>query len=375
MKTKLPTALLGLLLMGLSLASLGFGPPKLVDSATGDNPIYQQQLRLLSQGTPPTVEARAQLIIDVATGKVAWGRNIHQRLAPASTTKIMTAIVAMEKGNLNDRIVIKPKHMIEGSSMGLQPGDVVTLEDLLWGLLLPSGNDAALAIADLVGGSTPNFVKMMNDKALELGLEDTHFTTPHGLDEPGHYSSAYDLAVMSRYALKKPLFARIVATSHQVVQANRTFNLENANQLLEGKNSLPGVNGIKTGLTDDAGDCLVASVTRNSHQVIVVVMGTPARGPAATRLINFAFEQFTWVPLRPPLFSQWLEGDGKAWDLTLGQSWEEMVPLWQRFSPRLAVNLRRSNGLDPSLPWGMASYFIGDSKIAELALFPKITQH
>jgi len=357
----------GLVVLWLSLSSLAFGPPKLVESDTGDFPIYGADLQLISESAPPKQMGTAELIMDEATGKVVYQRNANNRVAPASTTKIMTAIVALEQGNLTDTITITNDHMVEGSIMGLLPGDVVTLEDLLWGLLLPSGNDAALAIADLVGkGSVEYFVFLMNEKVAELGLQDTNFTNPHGLDEDGHYSSAYDLAVMGRYAMSKPVFAEMVATQRKVVQANRTLILDNTNQLLRQQGLNVKVGGIKTGFTENAGDCLVAAVERNGRQMIIVVMGSQGRVQAAKQLADYAFSNFTWVPLRPPLVSGATGADGSR--LPVEPYLWEMTPLWQRYYVNSAVFLEKKA---PDNRLGTATYTVGGVPVAEIGLYAR----
>ncbi|MDP2659964.1 MAG: D-alanyl-D-alanine carboxypeptidase, partial [Dehalococcoidia bacterium] len=174
---------------------VGFSPPGITASDEALAPLRPSDLRKMLAIQRPDLTASAALIMDAATGKVVFEKQSHQRRAPASITKMMTAIVALEKGKLADKITVPRIPLPEESSMGLAWGDVLTLEDLLWGLLLPSGNDAATVIAySLGGGSMSAFVDMMNQKASQMGLKDTHFVNPHGLDEEGHYSTAYDLA-------------------------------------------------------------------------------------------------------------------------------------------------------------------------------------
>ena len=358
-----------LLLFVFSLPSLGFGPPKLIESDSPKLPVYQHQLTLIRRCSPPEVRAKAALIMDASTGRVVFQRNAHQRLAPASTTKIMTAIVALERGSLNDKIVIQQRHLAEDpfneSVMGLTVGDVVTLEDLLWGLLLPSGNDAARAIADHIGGSEERFMEMMNEKASELGLKNTHFTNPHGLDEAGHFSSAYDLAVMSRYALANPIFAKIVASRNHIVQASRSYQLQSGNELLYPQYRVPGVDGVKTGFTENAGDCLVASVTRAGHQVIVVVTGAEDRVAAAVPLIDYAFNSFTWLALKAPAGCCASDVEGNGCSVLLSQTREEMLPQWQKYYLNCSVHLRGDPNPDGV---GVVTYSVGGMELAKLSL-------
>lgn len=327
------------------------------------------------------MNAAAGLIMDGATGKVVFEFNSHSRRAPASLTKIMTAIVAFERGNLSEKVRVKNMSLPQEAAMGLWPGDVLTLEDLLWGLLLPSGNDAAEVIADYVGGSTENFVRMMNEKAAQLGLKDTHFVNPHGLDEDGHYSSAYDLAVMARYALNNALFARMVASQTHVVQASRTFYLQNYNYLLRPSQGVPGADGVKTGYTDDAGDSLVGSVSRDGRRIITVTLGAGIgeRTSEAIKLINYAFSSFTWVDLKLPPFWRIADLDGQRRPVVLKGSPAEMVPLAAeaaiRASIRPILRLNRNAaasstslvGNPPSLAsMGTVTFYVADSPLVEL---------
>lgn len=247
--------------------------------------------------------------MDAESGHVVWGYREHERIAPASTTKIMTALVALERGNLSDKITIRYDYVksLEGtgsSLMGLVVGDTVTLEDLLYGLLLPSGNDAALVIGYLIAGSPEQFLGLMNQKAAALGLRNTHFSNPHGLDADDHYSSAYDLAELGRVALRNPVFAKIVASPRAVREASRDFLLGNTNRLLDQPEIAAGINGIKTGSTERAGDSIVASATRNGRTVVIAAMGTRGRDPDVVKLLDFAYAGFRWARLPEPVFAQ-----------------------------------------------------------------------
>lgn len=187
----------------------------------------------------PQTGAEAFILMDAGSGRVLTGKNTEQELAIASTTKIMTALVALETGNLSDKVAVKQNHLKEGSSMYLRAGEVLTLEELLYGLLLPSGNDAAECIADHCGGGVERFVARMNEKAAALGMTHTSFANPSGLDAQGHYSCALDMARLAAYAMREPTFARIAATRTAAVGERM---LGNHNKLLA---SLEGCTGLR----------------------------------------------------------------------------------------------------------------------------------
>ena len=249
---------------------------------------------LSSAATPPSVVGESAILIDETSGAVLYEKDPHAHLAPASVTKIMTALIALERGNPDDRVEVNiDSRTMRGSTvMGLIPGERLSLEDLLYGMMLPSGNDAALAIAEHISGSTPNFVALMNQRANELGLVDTHFVNPHGLDNPAHYSSAYDLAVLARIAMQRADFRTIVNTKYRVVKGMlATYQLGTLNPLYS---RLAGVDGVKTGFTRNARQTLVGSVTRNGHRVIVVVLKSPDRASDGVGLLNWAFDAYSW---------------------------------------------------------------------------------
>lgn len=352
-----------LMLLVAACCSLGFGPPSLTESDSGLLPVRKAQLGQLGTGLPPNPAAQAALIMDMETGRPLLERNARTQLAPASITKVMTAVVALEHGNLEDRVTAVADDLVEGSSMGLQVGDTVTVEQLLWGMLLPSGNDAAQSLARHIGGgSVDAFVRLMNEKAAALLLANTKFANPHGLDQAGHYSTAYDLAVLSRYAAAKPLFAKMAATKEFTVSLNRPLILRNTNQLLFASD-VPGVNGIKTGFTDRAGDSLVASANRDGRRVLVVVLGTQNRSSAAAGLIEFAYRFYAWVSLAP--------GSGLLHDFGEVEQQRVMVPAWQRFYTRYTLE-RFQPPQAPgaaNAPQGLLRVQVGRDEVAQQALY------
>lgn len=211
------------------------------------------------------LSATAALLMDADSGAVLYELNGDTELRIASTTKIMTALVALERAQLSDTITITPVHMAEGSSMYLTPGETVTVEELLYGLLLCSGNDAALALADCCGG-LEDFVQAMNDKAASLGMAHTSFANPNGLDQEGHYSTARDMAVLASYAAQEPTFRRICSTKTACVGSR---SMTNHNRLLT---QLEGCIGMKTGYTTLAGRTLVSCVERAGRRLVAVTL-------------------------------------------------------------------------------------------------------
>ena len=242
----------------------------------------------------PDVNSRACVVIDRKTNSVLFGKNENSKKKMASTTKIMTATIIIEKCNLTDTIEISKKAAgTGGSRLGLKTGDKITVLDLLYGLMLRSGNDAAVALAEYAGGDINGFAELMNAKALELGLTNTHFETPHGLDSNEHYTTAYELALLSNYALNNPTFAKIVGTKNYTITINSSpKDLSNTNELL---GNMQGVYGIKTGFTNGANRCLVTACKRNNMDIICVVLGADTkkfRTIDSIKLINYVFNNF-----------------------------------------------------------------------------------
>ncbi len=245
-------------------------------------------------GAPPAVNAASIAVVDEASGALLYGVDPHHELAPASLTKIFTALVALRYGNLQQTITAQfdPSQLTDSTLMGIHPGETYTLEDLLAGLLLPSGNDAALAIANGIGGSETRFVGLMNAEATDLGLPDSHFVNPHGLDAPGHYSSAADLALAARYGMiHDPEFAKLVGRQSWTVHGTRSFTMTNLNRFLR---DYPGADGVKIGYTDNAGHTIVASATRNGHRVYVALMNCGDIVNDSVPLFDWVFANFQW---------------------------------------------------------------------------------
>jgi len=243
---------------------------------------------------PPSVSARAAIVIDAESGAVLMDKSAHQALPPASLTKILTALVALQNVDLKRRVIARFSYDEldpDGTAMGLRPGDELTIEDLLYGLMLPSGNDAALVLARVVAGNEAAFVGMMNRAVLVNGLKGTRFVNTHGLDALGHATSAYDIAQIARLAMRDPRFATIAAADSWTVRGTRTYTVYNRNPFLR---SYHGADGVKTGWTEDAGSTIVASATRHGHRVIVALMDTRDRVGESAALMDWAFANFRW---------------------------------------------------------------------------------
>jgi len=268
-----------------------------------ETPIPPRQTGRWSAGTdigwlltdPEQLSAASAVLMDADTGAILFARHPMEQRSPASTTKIMTALLILEEGRLDEKVVITDRAAaVGGTGLGLRRGQQVTLGDLLWAILLKSANDAALAAAEHVGGSTEGFVAMMNAKAAALGMQGTRFANPHGLDDPDHYSTALDLAILTRQALRNPAFAHMVQTREARLTVRMGRNgrvvkqriLRTHNQLL---GQFVGADGVKTGYTERAGRCLVASATRGEHQLITVLLNDSRRWIEAAALLEYGF--------------------------------------------------------------------------------------
>lgn len=245
----------------------------------------------------PDINARHSVVIDRKSKQILYGKKETEKCKMASTTKIMTAIVVLENSNLSDIVTISKKSAnIGGSRLGLSTNDKITVENLLYGLLLCSGNDAAVALAEHVGGSVEGFADLMNKKVLELNLCATNFVTPHGLDNDDHYTNAYELAIITDYALQNQIFKKIVGTKNYTIILNGyPKNISNTNELL---GNLSGVYGVKTGFTNGANRCLVTCCKRADLDIICVVLGCDTkkfRTQDSIKLINYIFNNYLVV--------------------------------------------------------------------------------
>lgn len=233
------------------------------------------------------ISAESAILVDAQTGRVLYEKNADKQSLIASTTKIMTALVVCEQTNVLDRVCIPKEAVgIEGSSIYLKEGEILTVQELLYGLMLHSGNDAAVALAIYCAGTVEGFAERMNDKARCLGMKDTHFVNPNGLDAPGHYSTAKDMALLAAYAMENPFFAQTVSAK-TVKISNRT--LQNHNKLLW---QLEGADGVKTGYTKAAGRILVSSAIRQGRRLVMVTMNDPNDWQDHKKLMEEGFSRY-----------------------------------------------------------------------------------
>ncbi|WP_026893729.1 D-alanyl-D-alanine carboxypeptidase family protein [Clostridiisalibacter paucivorans] len=257
---------------------------------------------------------KSAILIDAETGNVLYQKDMHKKMYPASTTKIMTAILALENSELTDMVTVDKKspYEVDGSHIALEPGEVLSMNDMLHALLIESANDAALVIARHISGSVEEFAKLMNKKAIEIGAKNTNFVNPNGLPDQNHTTTAYDLAMMARYAMQNKTFKKIVSNYKYTIPATEIKgeprNLFSANRLLYGTGAsnkinvdgkvvdikYPDADGIKTGYTDVARNCLVSTAIRGDTRLIAVVLGAEGKNVYVDthKLLNYGFDNF-----------------------------------------------------------------------------------
>lgn len=291
--------------------------------------INSQIVETLETSSPetnlPDINSRAAVVIDRATSTILYGKKETEHRKMASTTKIMTCLLVIENCDLSETIEVSKKSAgTGGSRLGLKTGDKITINDLLYGLMLCSGNDTAVALAEHIGGSIEGFAEIMNNRAKELGLENTHFVTPHGLDADEHYTTAYELAKLTNYALNNEIFAKIVGTKTYTVTINGyTKTISNTNELL---GNLNGVYGVKTGFTNGANRCLVTACKRNNLDIICVVLGADTkkfRTQDSIKLIEYSFKTFTPVNVQELVnkkFEEWKKENMNCFEIIKGQT-------------------------------------------------------
>lgn len=364
------SARLSLLHMGLWFCLLamcvGFGPPVLTD---GDRPA----LRLAPENVDalvrvrdvPNVTAASALVVDLKSGLALYEKAAAEARPPASMAKLMTALVVIDQAPLDDVVVVsQTAASTPGSRMGLNTGDRLTVLELLYGLLLPSGNDAAVALAQHVAGTQADFVDLMNARAGAMGLSSTRYANVHGLDAPGQVTSATDLFALARAALQDPNIAEIVAVRSVTIGGRQ---LQNTNELL---GSYDGANGVKTGTTDDAGECLVASVTRAGRTTLLVELGSTDRFGDARKLLDYAAEAYVWHNAGLPASAlAWVTGnDDRYYRLRSESTSDIFVPAWQQSLLLPVVRLDAGAVMTSTAPIGELWWVLGSELVATVPL-------
>ena len=271
----------------------------------------EQVLQTVSEAVnEPKINSRYAIVLDRSSKAILYGKNEITKTKMASTTKIMTSLIVIENSKLDDIVEISAKAAgTGGSRLKIKKGDKISVKDLLYGLMLRSGNDAAVALAEYIGGSIEGFAILMNKKAKELGLENTNFVTPHGLDSEDHYTTPYELAILTDYALKNETFSNIVKTKTCNICVNGiSRTISNTNELL---GYLNGVYGVKTGFTNGAGRCLVTSAKRGNLDIICIVLGADTKKIRTTdsvKLIEYTFANFENIDIKAKIeeeFNRW----------------------------------------------------------------------
>ena len=314
--------------------------------------------------------ARAACVLDAQTGRVLFESNMHERLPMASTTKVMTALLAIENGNLTDGVTCSENAFgVSGTSIYLSLGETLTLEEMLLGLMLSSGNDAAVAIAEHIGGSVQGFLDMMHARAREIGAFNTHFATPHGLPNDDHYTTAYDLSLIAREAMGNAVFRRLVSTQRaNITWQGRTYDrvLQNKNRLLS---DYPGATGIKTGYTSKAGRCLVFGAQRDGLELVGVVLGCSDWFDEAERLMDgcFGTYQMTRVLALTEPAGEIAVTDGREESVGLCVMQELSAPLKQGESAQIVLDVPDSvpAPVYPGMHVGTAYLVIGGKEYGQ----------
>lgn len=345
----------------LALANIGAGPPHLLSGHTRPLTLSPAQAQsLVSQKVGPSVAARASALADAPTGAVLWGQAADEPLPMASVTKLMTVLVALQTLSLDQVLTVPPEALVGEASMGLSAGERISVEALLYGALLPSGNDAAMTLALAAAGDEASFVQRMNEQAAAWGLTHTHFVNPTGFDAPGHVSSAGDLIALGRQALANPVIAGISAQPEATVSG---YHLINTNELLT---SYPGAYGLKTGTSDEAGQVLMGAAHRRGGNAIAVVLNSPDRYADMPRLLDFYFDH--WRDVRFRLDRNTLNritGPDGAHYILQATGEPMALPVWETAQTR---GYRRINFDAANQPSGVYQLWLGDQLLAETPL-------
>ena len=324
----------------------------------------------------PKINSRYAVVLDRQSKAILYGKNETTKTKMASTTKIMTSLIVIENTNLSNIVEISGKAAgTGGSRLKIKKGDKITVRDLLYGLMLRSGNDAAVALAEYVGGSIPEFASLMNEKAEELGLKNTHFETPHGLDSDEHYTTPYELAILTDYALNNKVFADIVKTKSCNITINgHSKTISNTNELL---GNLDGVYGVKTGFTNGAGRCLVTSIERGDLDVICVVLGADTkkiRTVDSVKLIEYTFSNFENINMEEQIqeeFNNWKKINSNRISIEKGIKKEINIKLGEYNLKEYPIEKGKQNeiSLDINADLNLTAPIKENTKIGEVTVF------
>lgn len=362
----------------------GFGPPTIVDRDVAPRQRFTVgQLGQIQQAhvAPPGISAVSVLVYDLETGSVLMNKAEQLPVSPASLAKLMTALLILEQDRLSDLVTIHGADLVGEAAMGLRAGEELFVEELLWGMLIPSGNDAAMALARHHSGLVESFVASMNLRAGDLGMYNTLFHNPHGFDADGQVSSAEDLLILVKLLWEYPLFREIVGTAATTVAGHE---LQTTNRLL---GSYPGINGVKTGTTWQSGQSLIAGLEEGGHQLFALVLGSVDRYHDMRLVLQAVQGNYGWVPLQLPerptaldrLFdtagNRWfLRADGISIDpaaLEAGPFFEALLSGWERQELQVFRRLHPppSGVWITGMPAGVLEWRLGDTLIATQRLF------
>ena len=335
-------------------------------------PIY-----MVNAAEPTGGYARSAIVIDAVSGKVLYEKNAYEKLGMASTTKIMTGICGIEFGDLNSVVKVSPHAArVEGSSMYLKPGEKIKLYDIITGLMLVSGNDAATAIAESVGGSEGGFVLLMNQKANEIGVKNTCFQNPHGLSDPGHYTTAHDLALISAYALKNPVFSEIVSQKSKKVESvdGSARTLVNHNKLLR---LYEGCIGVKTGFTKATGRCLVSAAKRDGLTLVCVTLNDGNDWNDHTMMLDKGFSNYKAQPIvkKGAVLAKAKVSGGKEKNVFLVAENDASIAVKKEENSKLSISVKESIKLEAPIEKGKcyakADLIENGKKVGEIDLVAK----
>ncbi len=368
----------------IALFLCGFGPPTIVDRDVAPRQRYTVgQLRQIQRAhtAPPEISAVSVLVYDLESGRELMAKAARLPVSPASLAKLMTALLVLEQDRLSEQVTIQQADLIGEATMRLREGEALRVEELLWGLLIPSGNDAAMALARHHSGQVDAFVEQMNLRAGDLGMHDTLFQNPNGFDADGQVSSARDLLTLVKQLWAYPLFREIVGTPVTTVGDRE---LQSTNRLL---GSYPGVNGVKTGTTQRSGQSLIAGVEENGHQLFALVLGSVDRYHDMRLVLQAVEGNYSWVPLRmperPTALDRLFDGEGnwlylRADGLSInpasvesGPFFETLLAGWERGDLRVFRRLHTpATGMwTTGMPAGELEWRLGDTLIATQRIF------